>query len=448
MRRRFASIGLFVLLGAGLGLPALAERFDAVLPLSELNTEYQEKSPSISADRLEIFFHSNRVLDGENPFYTYVARRAETGVPFDEPVPILEGAVTPDIASDGLTLYFAMDVGSGNESNADLFFATRADRDSPFGPPVPMVELNTPYKEASPSISTDRRVLYFDSDRPGGAGQTDLWVAVRSDPSLPFDAPSNLTEINTAFREITPSISRDGRRLYFASNRPGTLGGMDIWVADRTAPGEPFGQPRNVEEVNSAAIEKACDISADGLFLYLRIKDEGETGQSDIAVGVDPKSGNVNRGVGAPAEVLAVNGSLGDDLRTIHLAPAEPIAVTLDVSPAGPSPAAYALYALAAPTEDPILAPQPYSLGTTALPTPLDGGFPAPMVIANLFSGPHGSRFGVARFDLPPAPGTILERPGGVGRTGRFVIQGFLKDAGSVSPYPVSITNAVVLVVD
>ena len=72
-------------------------------------------------------------------------------------------------------------------------------------------------------------VIYWDSDR-ASAGDRDIWVASRGDPSLPFDPPRPVVELNTSASEQDVWLSADQRTIYFASDRYGTL---DLFVTTR-----------------------------------------------------------------------------------------------------------------------------------------------------------------------------------------------------------------------
>lgn len=93
--------------------------------------------------------------------------------------------------------------------------------------------VNTPYDDMMGAFSKDGLILYFTSTRPDGAGGEDIWVSQRTTTRDPFGAPVNLAMINTAAQDRTPTLSRDGHWLYFASNRPGGAGGLDIWASYR-----------------------------------------------------------------------------------------------------------------------------------------------------------------------------------------------------------------------
>lgn len=121
--------------------------------------------------------------------------------------------------------------------------------------------VNSTANEFNPALSPDGHSLYFNSpNRPGGIGAGDIWVARRDCRDCPWHEPVNLTVINTAFTDATPSISDDGHLLFFSSNRPGGSGDSDIWLSWRDDPRDDFGweEPVNLgPEINSAMAEAA-----------------------------------------------------------------------------------------------------------------------------------------------------------------------------------------------
>lgn len=101
--------------------------------------------------------------------------------------------------------------------------------------------INSTFNENHPAISKDGLSLYFTSSRPGGYGATDLWVSHRAGVGDPWSAPENLgPEINSASSEVAPTFSQDGHRLYFHSERPGGCGSADLYVARRRDKGDDF----------------------------------------------------------------------------------------------------------------------------------------------------------------------------------------------------------------
>ncbi len=128
--------------------------------------------------------------------------------------------------------------------------------------------LNTPDNEGAQSISIDGKYLYFTAcNRPGVYGQCDLYVSIRVGKSWSF--PLNLGEpINSPSSEKQPSISPDGRTLYFASSRTGSKGKMDIYSTTLLDNGF-WTEPINLgDSINTIGDESAPFIHSDNSTLY------------------------------------------------------------------------------------------------------------------------------------------------------------------------------------
>ena len=124
--------------------------------------------------------------------------------------------------------------------------------------PGSSLDLNTAFLDGCPILSRDGLRLYLASNRLGGVGNLDIWVASRDHPGGPFTAPVNMGEpINSPSNDFCPSPLRDGERFMFVSNRPGpdTCGGSDIYLT-RYNPVDGWQEPINLGcEVNSPADE-------------------------------------------------------------------------------------------------------------------------------------------------------------------------------------------------
>ena len=97
-------------------------------------------------------------------------------------------------------------------------------------PPVDLVDTD----DGNACLTKDGRGLYFSSNRSGGVGKYDLWVSRWDDAAGAWGEPLNLgPNVNSAVGDFTPALSRDEHWLYFASNRPGTLGARDLYAAYR-----------------------------------------------------------------------------------------------------------------------------------------------------------------------------------------------------------------------
>jgi hypothetical protein len=134
--------------------------------------------------------------------------------------------------------------------------------------------VNSPAGDQNPSITADGLNLYFQSDRPGGVGGVDIWVTRRASRHSPWEAPVNLgPPVNTPFADGAPSLSPDGHVLFIHSNRPGALGLFDIWVAHRSGSkdAEDWETPVNLgPDVNTADDEQGPEyvVSDGGGALY------------------------------------------------------------------------------------------------------------------------------------------------------------------------------------
>src|SRR3989454_6253269 len=94
--------------------------------------------------------------------------------------------------------------------------------------------INSGSNEQHPAISKDGLSLYFASDRAGGMGGLDIYVSQRSSINDPWGPPTNLgPNINSAGNDLAPTFSPDGHRLYFHSNGRGGCGGADLFASRR-----------------------------------------------------------------------------------------------------------------------------------------------------------------------------------------------------------------------
>jgi hypothetical protein len=143
----------------------------------------------------------------------------------------------PAISPDGLELYFSIHRADGKNvrpgacGGADLWVTKRTTRNDPWGEPVNLGQMvNSASHDGRPYISPDGLLLFFDSDRPSGYGNGDLYVTRRASLSDPWGTPVNLGPIvNTSAWEEFAYMSADGSTLYWDCARPGGYGSNDIW---------------------------------------------------------------------------------------------------------------------------------------------------------------------------------------------------------------------------
>ena len=182
----------------------------------------------------------------------------------------MEGPGT--ISSDGLELYFwdCYFLRPGGFGGFDIWVSRRSSVSEPWGEAVNLGPLiNTEYDDSKPSISADGLTLYFGSNRPGGYGGFDLWMSTRAATTDDWGAPVNLGEpVNGEADETFPCVSADGLEIYFDSGRPGGYGDWDLWVAKRATTDDPWGEPVNLgEAINSPYYDSSPYLSPDGLLL-------------------------------------------------------------------------------------------------------------------------------------------------------------------------------------
>jgi hypothetical protein len=140
---------------------------------------------------------------------------------------------------DGHTVYFACYGRFGSApTGADICVSHLTGRfeDMQWSEPEPVpFPITTQFNEQEPKISLDGKRLYFQSNRPGGKGGVDVWVSERG-PSGEWQDPVSLPfPINTPFNDhcfyFDDMVHEDSG--YLASNRPGTLGGNDMWYTEK-----------------------------------------------------------------------------------------------------------------------------------------------------------------------------------------------------------------------
>jgi Tol biopolymer transport system component len=188
----------------------------------------------------------------------------------------------PSISSDGLSLYFGSQR-PGGYGGADIWVTTRATTSDPWEEAVNLgPTINTPFDDVDECISADGLSLYIDSFREGGHGGIDIWVATRETLSDPWQEPVNLGPTINTTGESAPSISADGRVLFFSDffdARPGGQGDADLWMTIRATVSDPWGEPVNLgPAVNSSALDAHPDISTDGSTLYFSSGRPGSAG--------------------------------------------------------------------------------------------------------------------------------------------------------------------------
>ena len=132
--------------------------------------------------------------------------------------------------------------------------------------------------DTAPTLA-EKGTLYFMSTRPGGQGQADLYRSVWKDGR--FGSPENLgSPVNTADYESSPFIAPDESYLLFASDKPGGYGLSDLYVSFRNPDGA-WGEPVNLGPTinEKGTVTRRPSVSPDGRFLFFL---SGKTGRGDV----------------------------------------------------------------------------------------------------------------------------------------------------------------------
>jgi tetratricopeptide (TPR) repeat protein len=193
----------------------------------------------------------------------------------------------PSLSVDEQLLMFTVmlpkETGRSSEQDRvheDFFFAVKekdgwGNRENAGAP------LNTLDNEGTQSMTADGKVLYFTAcNRRDGKGQCDIYMAIWEEGN--WNTPVNIgAPVNTRYSEKHPTISADGRALFFTSNRPGGKGSYDIWTSERS--GEGWTIPVNLgDSVNTAGLEQSPFLHPDQASLYFSSTGWPGMGQGDL----------------------------------------------------------------------------------------------------------------------------------------------------------------------
>jgi outer membrane protein OmpA-like peptidoglycan-associated protein/tetratricopeptide (TPR) repeat protein len=143
--------------------------------------------------------------------------------------------------------------------------------------------INTNFNEGAQCISQDGQWLVFTGcNYPEGEGSCDLYISYLKKDSSWTEAVNLGRAINSEFWESAPSISADKKDLYFSSNRPGGYGGKDIWVSHRLATGK-WSAPENAGPIINTTADETCPFKhADNQTLYFNSNGHPGYGESDL----------------------------------------------------------------------------------------------------------------------------------------------------------------------
>jgi Tol biopolymer transport system component len=208
---------------------------DAELIPGTLNTEGQDAATSISPDGKQIFIFKNDIEAESRGGDIYVSRLSSSGKwgapksmgkPINTTYAELGGCISPD----GKTLYYVSER-QGGLGNADIWMAKRKSRSEWNKPENLGSVVNTDEDEGGIFLAPDGKTLFFTSKGHNSMGGYDMFKTVMENGK--WSTPVNLGyPINTIYNDYCFSLSIDAATGYFTSNRAGGLGGRDVYKVD------------------------------------------------------------------------------------------------------------------------------------------------------------------------------------------------------------------------
>lgn len=258
-----------------------------------INSEYTEHSPCVSADERFMVFTSRRRtplaqkdLDGQ--YFEDIYSSIFTGKEWIKPRRIPELSTMGHDASvclstDGRTmLLYRANSDAKTQVAGDIFISRKVGRR--WSKPEKLRGgINTPYKESHASFANNGKTIYFTSNRPGGKGGMDIYAS-NQDANGEWQKPVNLGDaINTEYDEIGPFFHADGKTLYFSSNGHKTIGGFDFFSSEKGAAG--WSEPENLGyPINSLLDDIFYTPTIDGKRAYFASTRQGGKGKLDLYV--------------------------------------------------------------------------------------------------------------------------------------------------------------------
>ncbi|HOW20462.1 MAG TPA: OmpA family protein [Tenuifilaceae bacterium] len=241
-----------------------------------INTTLDEYWPSLSVDERTIVYTVRLPKEPEvgikgtkwqEDFYTSTRNEDGTwskGIPVGSPLSTVFNEGAQSLSSDGKTMYYTICQG-----DCDLYFST-INSDGSWGHPLKLPPAINSEKssEKQPSISPDGQMLYFVSNRPGGLGGFDIWVSVKNPNEVWGNAVNLGQPVNSPGNEQSPFIHFDNKTLYFSSNDHIGMGGQDIFVSHLTDSGK-WSEPLNLGyPINTCKNEEGLVVNAIGKTAY------------------------------------------------------------------------------------------------------------------------------------------------------------------------------------
>jgi outer membrane protein OmpA-like peptidoglycan-associated protein len=260
--------------------------------LSEnINSEWPEYAPTITADESMMVFTSRRP-DNVNPTVAedldyfediYISRKVDGKWSYAKnlgpPLNTLYHNASINLAPDGSEMFIYSD-----EDGGDIYESFYNKEDQTWSDPKPLKgEVNTEYLENSATVTADGTKLFFTSDRPGGYGGTDIYMAERSKSGAWLNPKNVGPDVNTEYNEDGAFISANGNHLYFSSFGHAGMGDMDIYRAAYNSETEKWEESLNLGyPINSVENDIYFVLTGDERYAYYSSVKGVSKGEQDI----------------------------------------------------------------------------------------------------------------------------------------------------------------------
>lgn len=215
----------------------------SIFPVLSLNSSYDEQNPVLSSDGKTLYFtianHPSNVGGKRDPGDIWYATLGDSGWS----APLHGGNVINDRGYNGVAgfsingkqVYLLSHYGSNGGPARTQGIAMAAAEGESWGKPQ---NISIPYFQNKSSVvsgtySASNNAFVYSAETYGSYGVEDIYVAVR-EPDGKWSAPRNVgSAVNTSFQELAPSLSDDGKTLYFSSNGRNGMGSFDIFKVER-----------------------------------------------------------------------------------------------------------------------------------------------------------------------------------------------------------------------
>ncbi len=261
-----------------------------------INSEYDEKAPSITADGRTLIFTSRRPgkssaldIEGDKKYFEdiYISRWDSVKKAWSA-AELLPGTINTEghdacssISPDGKEIFIYKNDIDGESRGGDIY-VSKISSSGKWGAPKPLGKpVNTTYFEGGACIAPDGNTLYFVSERPGGYGHADIYMSKRKDRTT-WDVPVNLgADVNTNEDEGGIFLAPDGKTLFFTSQGFNSMGGYDIFktVNENGKWSKPVNLGYPINTINN---DMSLTLSADAQTGYFISDRKGGLGDLDV----------------------------------------------------------------------------------------------------------------------------------------------------------------------